>query len=278
MPAWRRPDFLHATLTRLAAADDPALRYLIALDRGFAHAALQVVHRFTTRVGPDRVSVVRRVRHRYRGNSFNVLTGYREALAHDPTLVHLVEEDVLVAADYFDFHRRAHDLAPDVFAVSGCRNQQFLAGHDPPPDPDAAYLHRSYQSIGVSFRPARLAEVLIHATRAYLIDPIRYCRTHFPGSAIFPGNAEQDGLAHRVLEAGGRSTLYPALPRAYHCGFMGYHRRGTPLTGGIFERGERLLTMTAEDLNGHALTYPDHTVVPLDVPGRPPLGRLISWP
>lgn len=282
--AHKRADFLKACLTRLLAADDDRLRYLVSVDRGYTAEVHAVATWFLRRVGTRRANVAFR-QHRYRGNSYNVLTSYREALVGvmrlrnfaEPELVHLVEEDILVGRDYFDFHRRAHELVPDAFSVSACRNQNFPMGTDPQPDDTAVYLHRSYQSIGVSFRPQPLRVGLAHATPAFFRDQAGYCARNFPGSAIPRAHAEQDGLLHRVLESTGTATVYAAVPRAYHVGFVGYHRKGEAPQGSLDERAEAILAMSAQELNRRAHSYPDHTTVPLDG-HREPVSTLITWP
>jgi hypothetical protein len=188
-----------------------------------------------------------------------------------------VEEDILISRDYFDFHRRAHELVPDAFAVSACRNQKYLAGHDPAPDDSALYAHGSYQSLGVSFRPIRLHAILPHLVRAYFTNPVQYCARIFPASAINPNNAEQDGLLERLMEHAGLATVYAHAPRAYHAGFVGYHRKGSSPPGDIEQRARAILGMSAEQLNAHAHSYPDHTTVPLDTPRQPPT-QVIPWP
>lgn len=276
VPAWRRPDFLAAALRRLAIADDGQQRYWVCLDRGFSRDVVQIADQFVRSMGTSRAQIRRRS-HRYKGNSYNVLMSYKEAVATSADLVHLVEEDILVSRDYFDFHRRAHGLAPGSFAVSACRNQQFPPGVEPPDLHDAVYGHVSYQSIGVSFQPDRLAHVVGHAVRSYFNNPVGYCRKRWPDSTINPANAEQDGLIHRMIEADGVSTTYPAAPRAYHAGFIGYHRRGAAPSGSIEERADRILAMTTEEMNAAAHSYPDHVVVDLDG-DRKPVTQVISWP
>jgi hypothetical protein len=273
--AWRRPDFLSACLQRLLIADDGRQRYMIAFDRGFARECATVAVAFTRQLGGR--ANIRRRSHRYRGNSYNVLTSYREALAMGPDLVHLVEDDVFVGADYFEFHRRAHELAPDAFAVSAARNQQYPPEHNPPDDHEAVYTHVSYQSIGVSFRPGPLSQVVQHATHTYFSRPVAYCAKYWPGSRINPNNAEQDGLIHRIIEATGRPTVYPFSPRAYHAGFVGYHRKGAGPVGTVAERAATLLRMTTAELNAAAHSYPDHIAVDLDAP-RKPVDRITPWP
>jgi hypothetical protein len=276
VPAWRRPAFLLATLRRLEIATDgdPGIQIWISLDRRHDQATARVANVFQRTQPPGRVALFQK-RHPYRGNSYNVLHSYRVATLESPTLVHLVEEDVFVGADYFAFHRSAHRLAPDAFAVSAARNQNHIG--DPDPDPGALYLGPQYQSLAVSFRPERLAPVLAHAVSAYFSDPIGYCRRHFRRSRIPAANAEQDGLINRVVEQAGARVAYPALPRAYHAGFVGYHRKGETLTGSVAEQADQLLAMDTARMNAAAHSYPDHQAVDLDArPG--PVNRLISWP
>lgn len=276
VPAWRRAPFLLATLHRLAIAAevDPDIQIWISLDRRHDQDTATVANHFQRTQPPGRVALFQR-RHPYRGNSYNVLQSYRVATLERPELIHLVEEDVLVSADYFAFHRAAHLLAPDVVAVSAARNQNHVG--DPLPDPAALYLCSQYQSLAVSFRPERLAPVLAHCVSAYFSDPIGYCRKHFPRSRIPRANAEQDGLINRVVEQARGRIAYPALPRAYHAGFVGYHRKGATLTGTVSQQADQILAMDTAEMNAAAHSYPDHQVVDLDArPGLP--DRLIAWP
>lgn len=279
VPAWRRPAFLLACLDRLemAAAGRGDLRFLIALDRGVSDGVRQVARDFSRR-WPGQTRVIRRNPHPYTGNSFNVLSAYREALqlwTNYPELVHLVEEDVLVGRDYFHFHDLAHKLAPDAFSVSACRNQNYPLSADPPQDDTAIYPNPMYQSIGVSFRPARLRQVAPHANPTYLRNPIGYCKRAWPNSRIPQAHAEQDGLLHRIAEASNLRTYYPLTPRAYHVGFVGYHRRGAELEGDVRTQADCILSMTADELNAVAYSYPDHNTIPLDGP-REPVSRVVD--
>lgn len=273
--AWKRPDFLSAALQRLLAADDGRQRYWISLDRLHTRECAMVAAQFTRRLAGR--ATIRRRAHRHKGNSYNVLTSYREAVSVAPDLVHLVEEDVFVGTDYFEFHRQAHQLVPDAFAVSACRNQQFPPDVNPPDEQDAVYTHISYQSLGVSFRLEPLAQVVQHAQHGYFARPVAYCAQKWPNSAINPNHAEQDGLIHRMIEASGRPTVYPFSPRAYHAGFVGYHRKGSGPVGTVEDRAAYLLRMTTDELNASAHSYPDHVAVNLDA-NRKPVDRVAAWP
>lgn len=272
--AWKRPDFLSAALQRLLVADDGRQRYRICLDRAFSREVGTVAEQFARHLGAR--ALIRRRSHRYRGNSYNVLMSYKEAVAAAPDLVYLVEEDIFVAADYFEFHRRAHELAPDAFAVSACRNQQFPLEWDPPDQEDTVYAHASYQSLGVSFRVEPLAKVVRHAQHGYFAGPVAYCARHWPNSAINPNNAEQDGLIHRMIEASGRHTVYPFSPRAYHAGFIGYHHKGAVLEGSVEQRAATLLRMSTAELNAASYSYPNHVAVDLDA-SRKPVDKVAAW-
>lgn len=274
VPAWRRPAFLLATLRRLSITVEgrEGVQIWVALDRRPDPVTAHIAHDYTRKTQHARL--IER-RHPYRGNSYNVLQTYREAVNAHPSLIHLVEEDVFVSADYLDFHHAAHELAPDAFAVSAARNQNHPG--DPAPDPTALYRGREYQSIAVSFKPERLVPVLAHSNPAYFSNPIKYVTRHFPRSRIPRGNAEQDGLINRVVEQSHGAVIYPALPRAYHAGFVGYHRKGESLAGTIEQQADRLLAMTTEEMNAAAHSYPDHQVVDLDArPGAPT--QMIVWP
>lgn len=273
VPAWRRPAFLLATLRRLLIADEGSQHYWIALDRGFDPACWGPIREFTHQLGQRAQAVV--MNHSYRGNSYNVLHTYERAMRRKPSLIHLVEEDILVGKDYFAFHREAHRLAPDVFAVSAARNQNNL--EDPAPYPDALYLAPEYQSVAVSFRTEKLAPIIPHLVREYFRTPVAYCQKRWPKTRIPVGNAEQDGLLNRLCEAAGLRVAYACRPRAYHAGFTGYHRDGLLLTGSVRDQADRILAMTEDELNKAAYSYQDHRTVALDA-ALPAPSRLISWP
>jgi hypothetical protein len=267
VPAWRKPDFLAATLHRLALAEDSCeekVGYIVCVDRHPHPDVLEVAWQFRDDRRPGLVVVKKRI-HEYHGNSFNVLTGLIDALKMPGAdLIHLVEDDVFAGVDYFTYHRAAHELMPEAFAVSACRNQ-----NDPERHSDKPYIlraHASYQSLGVSFQRKILYRLASYAQEGYFRDPVGFCQAVFPDSRIPAPHAEQDGLLNRIRESHGLKTVYPDVPRAYHAGFVGYHRAGDPLTEGTAaERGLQLLAMDAEELNRRAEgPWKDHETIDLD--------------
>lgn len=278
VPGWQRAGFLEACLRRLHACDRPDLLVWVALDRGHDPSSLLVARQWAS-AWPGRYEILFD-NHRYAGNSHNVLCMYKRALDHQPTpeLVHLIEEDVFIADGYFDFHDQVHALLPHAFAVSACQAQMFLeCGPSPEPHPERVSLAPRYQSLGVSFRPDRLEGIRQHLVPAYFSNPIGYCKAMFPNSGLPPANAEQDGLLDRLVEASGTGVAYPWTPRAYHAGFVGYHRNGLRLPGTPSAQADRLLTMTASDLNAAAYSYPDHVMVNLHTVAGP-ITEVVEWP
>lgn len=267
VPAWRKSDFLYATLHRLALADDACeerVDYMISVDSKPDPEVMQVAWEFRDERCPGTV-VVKRRSHDYHGNSYNVLMAFREATSiGDADLVHLVEDDIFVGEDYFRYHRAAHELNDECFAVSACHNQNQPGREGS--DEEALRIHYSYQSLGVSFRTDKLALFTPYVSETYFEDPIEFCRTRFPLSAIPAPHAEQDGLLNRVRELHRMYTLYPDVPRAYHAGFEGYHRPGQALFAGtVEERGRALLEMDSEELNRRAAPeWQDHEAFDLD--------------
>lgn len=258
VPAWRRPDMLHACLTRLEMAATRDVTVVVSLDRDFDPGCRAVAEEFSRRF--QSIYLREMHRHTYRGNSYNIVSGLRDCMRINGDLLHIVEDDILVARGYFAFHEAMHRVAPGAFAVSACRNQNLIT-----PRPDAAYLHPSYQSLGVSMKRGIADRVTTHDGPGYYADMVAYCRKMFPGTIIPAGHAEQDGLINRIRESLGGRTVYAANPRAFHAGFNGYNRPGTALTEGtVEERSRRILSMSSEEMNALAGELKDHQVIDLD--------------
>jgi hypothetical protein len=262
IPCWRRDDFLAVTLDFIKEANGADKNhYVFLIDRNFHSSVVDVAKNFpldrSLRFSPQ---------HRYHGNSYNVLEGYRYALQiaaeKQSQLVYLIEEDIWVGKDFFDFHERVQSQH-DCFCLSAVRNQM----HDTvyPAEPESVYHHFGYQSLGVSFKPRHLSTIVKHAGLDFYRHMLSYVRRHFPKSRYGNAWCEQDGLINRIAETSPVQPLYPYVPRAYHAGFVGYNRQGKPLEGSLPDRINTLKTMTAEEMNDRALQYKDITKIPLEV-------------
>ena len=89
---------------------------------------------------------------------------------------------------------------------------------------------------------------------------------HFPDTALPITYAEQAGLIRRIVERYGLRTLYAAVPRAYHAGFVGTNRPGSELTGSFAEQVRELSGMSGEEMNRRAGIFED--ITPCDMTPR----------
>lgn len=282
--AWRRPDFLLAALGRLALADEPGLHYRINIDHDPDPAVLTAAQSFADRIGGDRVEAIHRGPFHDQGPTRNMLMALHESMDYGADLIHLVEDDVFPSLGYFTYHRSGHELAPDAFCVTAC-NPAPVAEWVTPENYGSAMLKRLAPTVGTSFRPGRLAEILKYLPVSYLDDRVGHIRRTFPRHPCRPTQWNGiDGAMGRVLRQLGKQSVFPVVGRAYHAGFIGAgcedgacngnktrdgysngpHRHGTGLTGTVEERAAQLLAMRAEDFNARA-DVDDHVWFDLDV-------------
>lgn len=264
IPTFNRTEFLTLCLQRIMQAEG-ASRYLyvFAVDRGCDPQALTIIRRF-----PHQKIVLRAPLHPYQGGTFNIIEALRTCDALTDRVaaeyVHVIEDDIMIGRDYFTWHERVQSEFRPVVA-SACRNQNTRVDHGS--DPEEVYEHVSYQSLGVALRSDVLGEIVRHGVDDYYRDPFDYVRRVFPCSAVPISHCEQAGLIRRVLERHDTPCLYPAVPRAYHAGFVGKNRPADGLTGPLKMRVRQLATMTAEEMNERAAgTYQD--ITPCDLAGH----------
>jgi hypothetical protein len=202
--------------------------------------------------------------HRYQGNSYNLLEGYKYgvqmAKQNGSELIYLIEEDIWIAKDFFTFHEKVQKQHPN-FCVSAVRNQNNpnKLSHEP----GSVYYYPTYQSLGVSFKVDRIESIVKHATPEFYRHMLAYVRRHFPKSRYGGSWCEQDGLINRIVETSPVQCMYPYVPRAFHAGFVGYNRQGKSLEGSLEMRVSKLKSMTDSEMNEMAKEYKDITSIPL---------------
>jgi hypothetical protein len=199
-----------------------------------------------------------RAAHSYVGNVYNIMEAYREAYATDARYVYLVEDDVIVAPDFFKWHESVNDARRWTFtdklhrqphygdywcsvAWHNIRNPETQATDDPHAIVESAV---DYSSIGVCWPRENLAVIVRHARPEYYRDLTAYMAGTFPDSPIPPERwTEQAGLVMRELLAGNGSRIvaWSGRPRCAHIGIRGYHRlQGHEFTGPLLARVEAL--------------------------------------
>lgn len=273
IPCWRRPEFLWHCLDNLSQAEGVGeLHLLFRVDTGFDPAILEVIKEFAPKLASHEVNIPVACPYRRTKQSANVLGGYLLAAATTRRYVFMVEEDIMVARDFFRWHYAVHAAQPRLFCSIAVRNtNRAVPASD---DAEIYYLtSHDYCSLGLCFERSIITEMIApHVIRDYFARPRRYCERTFPDSRIGAGYVEQDGLIRRIQERAGDAHLiaYPYRPRAFHAGFFGYHRRGA-LEGTLAERIRRVGEVI---YNSEAMLraaerpeyFEDSMPVPLDTP------------
>jgi hypothetical protein len=227
LPCWRRPEFLWHCLDNIALAEgSAALHLIVSPDTGYSPDILQVVSSFSDRLPNCEIRFPPSAPYRRTKQSANLLLGYLQAASLSHRFVFLIEEDIMVARDFFRWHRAAHAAAGKPFCSIAATNPNRTLTL--PSEPDGYYLSNGdYCSSGVCF-DAQVLRTLIapHIRMSYFRRPKKYIARHFPASTIGLGFVEQDGLIRRIQEQSTYPIAWPCVPRAFHAGFYGYNRPG----------------------------------------------------
>ena len=273
IPCWRRPEFLWHCLDNLTRAEGfEQLHVIFRPDHGHDPVILDVIAEFAERLASYEVDLPVRCPYRRTKQSANVLGGYLLAAARTRHLVFMIEEDIMVARDFLRWHYAVHAAEPQLFCSLSTRNHnRAVATSD---DPRCYYLTTfDYCSLGVAVSRAVIGALIApHVCREYFERPVEYCLRQFSSSRLGDRFVEQDGLIRRVQEAQGeqRPIAYPYRPRAFHGGFIGYHRSGR-LTGDLAQRIRSVgrVIYNSESMR-QAIENPDHIAdsvpVPLETP------------
>ncbi len=274
VPCWRRPEFLWHCLDNLTrAAGFGQLHVIFRPDHGHDPGILAVIEQFASCLPSYEIDWAVRCPYRRSRQSANLLGGYLVAAARAGRLVFMVEEDVMVARDFFRWHQAVHASEPDLFCSLSTRNHNRAVTTSD--DPRSYYLTTlDYCSLGVAMRRTVIdALIAPHVRRNYFEDPANYCRRYFPYSRVGERFIEQDGLIRRVQEAEGlrRPIAYPYRPRAYHAGFFGYHRAGR-LEGDLADRIRAVgqVIYNCERMR-QAIEKPEHVADSVPVPLETPI-------
>lgn len=228
---YNRPEYLRLCLEYLSKARGINNKIIwICIDRG--NSLIREFYEVLNDFRELDFSVKVRPEHSYLGNTFNTLEAYKEAYKTDANLVYLVEDDVLVTPDFFEWHEEVqnkNDLICSV-AYRCSRNSNRLRSYEH--DPEAYFISsKDYASIGVCWKREKLDYITTHANSEYYKDLVGYLKKHFPNNKFSSCFTEQDGLVMRLLGETHGYVAWPFVPRAYHFGVWGYNRpRGSRLS------------------------------------------------
>ena len=114
----------------------------------------------------------------------------------------MVEEDVLVTPDFFEWHYDVQDRKRPFVSVGASR----LSDDE-----------NSYRSLGACFELEYMQKVAAHAVPKYFANMLAYCSRLFPNSGVPIQQTEQDGLIRRIMETNDKwMPVFPDTPVAYH--------------------------------------------------------------
>ena len=199
------------------------------------------------------------------GNSYNLVNAMQLAYDFGAERIYLVEDDILVAPDFFSWHEAVLE-EPNVFvscstALSKSAHFQIngpQAMDETYQDPAAYYLAEGpYSSHAVAFKHVKLGSLV----------------NYLPAFNAWQSGFEQDLLTQRYLRICHEKSAWPFMPRAYNIGWYSYHlNTGRKFTGTLAEQSaaiERVIkdsyALRDVSANNNAVTpLPEHWPVRLD--------------
>lgn len=224
IPCFNRPEFLWHCLNRISQAYEAETKdYIFLVDNGAHSHIYRIIELFQF---PYNIVKPKVIGNRTMKQSFNLINGYKIASDLGYDIIHMIEEDVFISTDYFQFHRLAHQSHPDNFCVIATENHNSFI--ERPESINHYYFgsENDYQSLGVSFPRQIIQDLIIpHHTNAYYSNPGKYCAEKFPNSPIGSFYTEQDGLIRRIKGNNkSRMVVFANVPRAFHAGYYGKNR------------------------------------------------------
>lgn len=222
IPCHSRPEFLSVCLEYIQKADNADQNeYVFCMDGGYDKKYLEVIADF-----PLTNCTVELTDNNYESRiSFNALNSL-VMVSHNDLMCYL-EEDIIIGKSFFTFAECIHNQEPDIFEVIMSRN---LNSADAVSDDTESYYVKEntndHQYYGNVFKGAMIKKYLAdHLTDEYLNDTTGYCLKHFPKTALNPNFSELDGLTRRIIEKEHLQVAFPDIPRCFHAGFTGAHRK-----------------------------------------------------
>ena len=278
VPVWRRAGFATACLRRLAEAADDNVRVLVSVDCNPDPDTLNVARDFVNHDTSTRAVAIRD--QEYPTGSYNVFTAMAEVLTQVGTndLVHVLEEDILVSREYFEYHRSAHEVVGDqAYMVSACENVFLSDDAASRPEADAVYRSGAFQVWGSSYRPERVESVLRRLRPIYFDDMHAAVTAEFGEANALRTGPLYDGVMANDLALSGQAGVFPFVPRAYHAGFEGVSYGNKALTGTPDQQADQIIRMTGAELRARCMLQ-GARFRPIDLDEKlGPITRVVAW-
>lgn len=222
MPTMRRPEMLALSLESIRKADHYDEDVRIFADTGTDLSELEHVR---DNYFPEAEIFQARPHPKATSGTWNILNAIKHGAKMSKDIVFLIEEDVLVGRDYFDWTRKVHED----FEISSGR----------------AHPVSAYTNPGAGFSPSFLKFFCSNINPAFFVNPKQYMDIMFPGTT--DGSVHDDGLIRRFIKFNSLDVAVPGQPKVAHIGFQAYRRYDRWLNDGDIEtRIARLRNMVAQ--------------------------------
>lgn len=161
---------------------------------------------------------------------WNILESLKHGYQTGADYVFLIEEDVMVYPDFFDWHLSTQNSG-DYFASCGRLIERY--GRD------------YYTNPGSCFNRKSLGLLVPHICVSYFAGRKAYLEENFP---VWPEASDlDDGLIRRVIKKHDGKLIFPDTPKCAHQGFRMYNQIDRYMNiGTIQERIDRLQVMFSE--------------------------------
>jgi len=233
IPTYRRPEMLALSLEKIASTTQAANHELdvrIFLDHTILQSRIDELDYVRDTYFPTADIFHAREHVLVPSGTWNILQSLKAGYETGAEFVFFVEEDVMVAPDFFDRHL-AMQRSGDYFVTSGRKLRHR----------DETY----FSNPGSCYRREKLALVVPHINDRYFADLKGYLEKHFPD--MQDAGILDDGLIRRVMRSVGGKALCAVPSIAFHQGFHMYGRNPQyRVEGSISDKiaGLRLLLQT----------------------------------
>jgi hypothetical protein len=230
IPALKRPELLALNLEKLHEAD--ASRYAD-------------VHIYVDTCSDETLNEMEYVRNFYYptahifrakphpeapGGTWNILSSLKDGYRSGAEFIFLVEEDVAISKDYFNWHLRVwkEDSSGTLFASCGRLIARYGRDH--------------YTNPGSCFHRSSVEKIVPHINNNFFSDRRGYMDSNF--GSMDEASDLDDGLIRRVARDCGGTFAWPEKPVAFHQGFHAYRKfQDYQNEGAIQERIDNLRLM-----------------------------------
>ncbi len=235
VPVCDRQEMLFLCLEHIAKAELPPQSTVIIALENRLHASTPAEIRDICDCFPELPNpwIRRCPPHSYAGMSYNLMTALELAYQIAPDYVFLVEDDILVAQDFFRWSLAVHEAGEYLCSFSRREHHRQL----PWPETPEGYCTAAstYTSTGVCFPFRSLKSIIDHCTHDYFSNMRAYCQRVFPESPLNSRYWEHDALIYNVMTGLHALAAFPTIDRCFHVGWYGCNRGGKEHPQGTLE-------------------------------------------